>query len=106
MAALMRLRRGLIDARFGGDGYFCNPPNDPITLDQQPYQARLRIFDEATGKLVREFFSNTNGTWDCQWLSRSPGQAYLVVCYDGTYPALCWNHQIPTQMPGWTLPRA
>ena len=104
VAAYLRNSRGLIDPKFGGNGYFCNPPNDPITRDQQPYQARLRVFDENTGRLIREFWSHTDGTWECPWLSRAPGQSYLVVCYDGTYPALCWDHQIPAPMPNWTLP--
>jgi hypothetical protein len=85
------------DMLFGGNGQFGNPVNDPITLDNAPYRAKLRVFDERTGILAREAWSNADGTWTIAWLNRS--REYLVVCYDATYPALAYDHQTPDPMP-------
>ena len=88
-----RLARDMVD---GGDGQFANPVNDPITLDNAPYRARLRVFEERSGRLVREAWSAADGTWTISYLNRN--QTYLVVCYDGVYPALASDRQTPDPM--------
>lgn len=90
------LLRGYCNLVFGGSGQFSNPPNDPITLDGVPYRTRLRVFEERSGLLVREAWSNDDGTWLIQYLN--PNLTYLVVCYDATYPALAYDHQTPDPM--------
>lgn len=89
-------RRWVRDMAFGGDGQFSNPANDPITLNSVPYRTRLRVFEERSGLLVRETWSNADGTWLIQYLN--PNLTYLVVCYDATYPALAYDHQTPDPM--------
>lgn len=84
------------DAVDGGDGQLSNPLNDPITLDGAPYQTRLRVFEERSGRLVRETWSAADGTWIIRYLRRD--QTYLVVCYDATYPALAYDHVTPDAM--------
>lgn len=85
------------DMEYGGDGQFSNPPNDPVTLDGVPYRARLRAFDARSGWLVREWWSNADGTWLVQYLNRA--RTYLVVCYDGAaYPPLAYDQQTPDPM--------
>lgn len=88
-----RCVRDMVD---GGNGQFSNPENDPITLDNLPYQTRLRIFEERSGRLVREFWSATDGTWIIRYINRN--QTYLVICYNGAYPALAYDHQTPDPM--------
>lgn len=86
MAAKLRNPRTVRDMVDGGSGQFANPANDPITMNNAPYRARLRVFEERSGRLVREAWSAEDGTWTIAYLNRE--QAYLVVCYDATYPAL------------------
>ena len=43
MAAKLRNSRGVRDMVDGGPGQFANPTNDPITLNNAPYRARLRV---------------------------------------------------------------
>jgi hypothetical protein len=81
---------------FGGDGQFANPPGDPITLNGVPYRTKLRVWEERSGMLVREFWSNADGTWKTTHLSRSC--RYIVVCYNGEYPALAYDRQTPDPM--------
>lgn len=88
--------RGSVNLLFGGDGQFNNPLNDPITLDNVPYRTRLRVFEERSGILIREAWSNEDGTWTIPYLNRN--LTYLVVCYDATYPALAYDHQTPDPM--------
>lgn len=95
-AGTLRNPRFVRDMAYGGDGQFTNPENDPITLDNMPYQARLRIFEERSGHLVRECWSAADGTWIVRYLNRN--YTYLVVCYNGRYPALAYNHQTPYPM--------
>lgn len=96
MAAILRGGRRTRDMMYGGDGQFANPANDPITLDNAPYQARLRVFDERTGHLVREAWSAADGTWTLAYLNRN--RTYLVVCYDAAYPPLAYGGQTPDPM--------
>lgn len=96
MAARRRFQRFTRDMVYGGAGQFNNPPNDPITLDSAPYQARLRVFDERSGLLVREAWSAADGTWTIPYLNRN--RTYLVVCYDAAYPAQAYDHQTPDPM--------
>jgi hypothetical protein len=88
-----RARRDMV---YGGNGQFANPANDPITLDNAPYQARLRVFDDRTGHLVREAWSAADGTWTIPYLNRD--RTYLVVCYDAAYPPLAYGGQTPDPM--------
>lgn len=88
-----RFTRDMLD---GGDGQFSNPLNDPITLESVPYRAKLRVFEEKSGRLIRETWSAEDGTWLVPYLNRN--QTYLVVCYDATYPALAYDHQTPDPM--------
>lgn len=97
MAAILRTRRLVRDMVYGGNGQFNNPENDPITLDGAAYRAKLRVFEERTGRLIREAWSAADGTWTIPYLNR--GYTYLVVCYDATYPALAYDHQTPNVMP-------
>lgn len=96
MAATLRLKRYVRDVVHGGDDQFTNPANDPITLNNSPYQARLRVFDERTGHLVREAWSAADGTWTIQYLNRA--RTYLVVAYDAAYPPLAYGGQVPDPM--------
>lgn len=59
-------------------------------------QQRVRIFDEKNGMLVKELWSNADGTWDAVYLNRNT--TYLVVCYDGVYVAQCYDHVVPEVM--------
>lgn len=95
-AGVLRDPRFTRDMSDGGDGQFANPPDDPITLDSLPYRTRLRVFEERSGRLVRESWSEADGTWRITHLNRN--QTYLVVCYDATYPALAYDHQTPDPM--------
>ena len=88
-----RYNRDMVD---GGNGQFANPTNDPITLDNTPYQARLRVFEDRSGRLVREAWSAADGTWTIPYLNRA--QTYLVVCYDAAYPPLAYGGQTPDPM--------
>lgn len=97
MASILRKPIYRRDLEFGGDGQFSNPTGDPITLDSAPYQARLRVFDEESGLLVREAWSDADGAWTIPYLNRD--RSYLVVAYDGAYPALAFDHQTPAVMP-------
>lgn len=96
MAAFNARKRYTIDMRYGGNGQFSNPPNDPITLNQKPYQTRLRVFDDRSGYLVREAWSAEDGTWTIPYLNRAV--RYLVVCYDAEYPPQAYDHQTPDPM--------
>jgi len=95
-AARYRVVRRVRDIVDGGDGEFTNPVNDWITLDGAPYQARLRVIEERSGRMVREAWSAADGTWAIRYLNRN--QTYLVVCYDATYPALAYDRQTPDPM--------
>lgn len=92
----LRQQRFLTNLIDGGKGRIGNPPDDPITLNGQPYQARIRVFDEISARLVREIWSAPDGTWEITYL-RTDTQ-YLVVCYNGSYPALAWDHITPEPM--------
>lgn len=92
----IRGARHIRDMVYGGNGQFSNPANDPITLDNAPYQARLRVFDERTGHLVREAWSAADGTWTIPYLNRA--RTYLVVAYDAAYPPLAHGGQTPDPM--------
>ncbi len=95
-AARSRVQRFVRDMIDGGDGQFVNPPNDPVTLNGQPYQARLRFFEERSGRLIREIWSDARGVWRVDHLNRN--QCYLVVCYNGSYPPLAYHGQAPDPM--------
>lgn len=94
--ALQSKRRIHINLIYGGNGQFSNPPNDPITLNGRPYQTRLRVFEERSGRLVREAWSAADGTWTISDIN--PDYKYLIVCYDAEYPALCYDNQTPDPM--------
>lgn len=96
-SGLRRAARSGYDAVDGGTGQFANPPNAPITYDGAPYKARLRVFNERSGRLVREAWSNDDGTWIIAGLNRT--QQYLIVCYDGVFPAQAFDRQTPDPMP-------
>jgi hypothetical protein len=96
MAATLRFRRFVRDTVDGGNGQFTNPANDPITLDNAPYSARLRVFEDRSGRLVREAWSAADGTWTIAYLNRN--QTYLVVAYDAAYPPLAYGGQTPDLM--------
>lgn len=86
------LTRDMVD---GGDGEFIIA--DPFTLNGTPFSGKLRAFDERSGRLVRQMYSNAIGATRMQYLNRN--QEYLIVGYDGNdYPALAYDHQIPTKM--------
>lgn len=95
MAGVKRNFRGSRNTVYGGDGQFTHPANDPITLDNAPYQARLRVFDERTGHLVREAWSAADGTWKIDNLNRA--RTYLVVAYDAAYPRWPTAGKLPTR---------
>lgn len=87
-----RYTRDMVD---GGDGEFIVA--DPFTLNGVPFSGKLRAFDERSGRLVRQMYSNASGETRMRYLNRN--QQYLLVGYDGNdYPALAYDHQIPTKM--------
>lgn len=87
-----RYTRDTVD---GGDGEFIIA--DPFTLNGVPFSGKLRAFDERSGRLVRQMYSNPDGGTRMQYLNRN--QQYLIIGYDGNdYPALAYDHQIPTKM--------
>lgn len=96
MAALRRNPRYTRDMIDGGNGQFTNPPNTPILKDGVIYQARIRVFEERSGRLIREQWSNEDGTWSIAYLRR--GQTYLLVAYDGAYPAQAYDFRTPDLM--------
>lgn len=96
MAAILRGGRRSRDMVYGGNGQFSNPPNTPILKDGVPYQARIRVFEERSGHLVREAFSATDGTWTLPYFNRA--QTYLLVAYDGAYPAQAYDFRTPDLM--------
>ncbi len=96
MAAILRGGRQSRDMVYGGDGQFSNPPNTPILKDGVPYQARIRVFEERSGHLVRELWSDADGFWTITHLNRN--LSYLVVAYDGAYPAQAYDFRTPDPM--------
>lgn len=96
MAAKLVNARYVRDMVYGGDGQFSNPPNTPILKDGVPYQARIRVFEERTGHLVREAWSAADGTWTIPYLNRN--LTYLLVAYDGAYPAQAYDFRTPDPM--------
>lgn len=96
-AGKCRIARYARDVADGGDGEFISPALYPFTLNGVPFRGKLRAFDERSGRLVRQMYSEDDGSWRMPYLNRS--QQYLVIGYDGNdYPALAYDHQIPTKM--------
>lgn len=83
---------GWKDMEYGGKGQLRTPDFDAVLKDGAVYQARIRVYDERSGILVREAWSDRAGQWLIDYIRTDI--AYLVICIDHTlqYDPIAYSH--------------
>jgi len=80
-----------VDTTFGGAGML----SGNVTDGALPANYRVRLFDQATGMLIKEVFSSL-GAYEFTWIAN---RSFYVVCHNHTtQKAAIFSDQIPSAM--------